>query len=253
MSGSLIELGMAATALALVLALCCVAFAIVGNLTGRPAFVHVARQSLLANLVLVTLAVATVVWSFVQNDFSVAYVAQNSNTRLPLIYRLTALWGAHEGSLLLWLWFLTLYSALAVLLHWESHPRSMPHVMTTLAGVQGIQLSATHFEFFEDLRHEQFALGGAVASNEPGRLNPRPQSSRVAGAHAGLFCSGSATASAPFLAGAIKLQMAPPGSLLGPAGPKFGHRAMSPTKGHAIPRGRGNARATAWAPAFGGR
>jgi len=136
MSGSLIEIGMAATALAFVLALICVAFAIAGSLARRPAFVNVARQALLANLALVTIAAATIVWSFVQNDFSVAYVAQNSNTRLPVIYRLTALWGAHEGSLLLWLWLLTLYSALVVILHWESHPRSMPHVMATLAAVQ---------------------------------------------------------------------------------------------------------------------
>lgn len=136
MSGSLIELGMASTSLALVLGLFCVAFSIAGYIGGRPAFVVVARRAVLANLVLVTLACATVIWAFVQNDFSVAYVAQNSNTRLPFVYRLTALWGAHEGSLLLWLWLLSLYSGLVVLLHWESHPKSMPLVMATLASVQ---------------------------------------------------------------------------------------------------------------------
>lgn len=127
---------MAATGLALILALSCMVFCIAGGVARRPAFILVGRQALVANFVLVTLACATVVWAFVQNDFSVAYVAQNSNTRMPLIYRLTALWGAHEGSLLLWLWFLSLYSALVALLHWESHPRSMPHVMATLAAVQ---------------------------------------------------------------------------------------------------------------------
>lgn len=136
MNGSLIEFGMAATSLALLLALCCAAFSIAGSAGKRPAFVLVARQALIANFVLVTLACATVVWAFVQNDFSVAYVAQNSNTRLPLVYRLTALWGAHEGSLLLWLWILTLYSALVAVLHWESHPKSMPYIMATLAAVQ---------------------------------------------------------------------------------------------------------------------
>jgi len=135
-SGSLIELGMAATGLALVMALCCIAFSVAGAVAARPAFVLVARQALVANLALVTIACATVVWAFVQYDFSVAYVAQNSNTRLPLIYRITALWGAHEGSLLLWLWLLTLYCALACVLHWESHPKSMPYVMATMAGVQ---------------------------------------------------------------------------------------------------------------------
>lgn len=136
MSGSLIELGMASAALALILALFCIGFSIAGHVYQRPAFIVVARRALLANLALVTLASGTLIWAFVQNDLSVAYVAQNSNSRLPLVYRLTAFWGAHEGSLLLWLWLLTLYSALVPLLHWESHPKSMPIVMATLAGVQ---------------------------------------------------------------------------------------------------------------------
>lgn len=136
MSGSLIELGMAATVLSLILAIVSIVASIAGAVYQRPVFSQVARQALLANFVLVTLGCFTVVWAFVQNDFSVAYVAQNSNTRLPLIYRLTALWGAHEGSLLLWLWFLTLYSALVVLIHWKTHPRSMPYVMATLGAVQ---------------------------------------------------------------------------------------------------------------------
>jgi len=136
MSGSVIELGMAASVLALALSLLAVLLALSGEWMRRPAYVLAARQVLLANLALVTLSCFTVVWSFVQNDFSVAYVAQNSNTHLPLIYRLTALWGAHEGSLLLWLWILTLYSALVVLLHWRTHPRSMPYVIATLGAIQ---------------------------------------------------------------------------------------------------------------------
>jgi cytochrome c-type biogenesis protein CcmF len=46
------------------------------------------------------------VTAFVTNDFSVRYVAENSNSALPLFYRVTALWGAHEGSLLLWIFLL---------------------------------------------------------------------------------------------------------------------------------------------------
>lgn len=41
-------------------------------------------------------------WAFYTNDFTVSYVASNSNSALPWYYRLTAVWGAHEGSLLLW-------------------------------------------------------------------------------------------------------------------------------------------------------
>jgi cytochrome c-type biogenesis protein CcmF len=57
--------------------------------------------------VLTTCALAALVWALVQNDFSVEYVASNSNSALPLLYRVSAVWGAHEGSLLLWAWILT--------------------------------------------------------------------------------------------------------------------------------------------------
>jgi len=136
MNGSLIEQGMAASALALQLAFFAVVLSIAGATLHRPAFILVARQALFANFILVSISCFTVIWAFVQNDFSVAYVAQNSNTHLPLIYRLTALWGAHEGSILLWLWMLTGYSAAVVLLHWKTHPLSMPYVMATFGGVQ---------------------------------------------------------------------------------------------------------------------
>ena len=136
MSGSLIELGMASAALALILSLMAVVLGVASGWAARPAFVHVARNAIYANFTLVTFCCFTVIWSFVQNDFSVAYVAQNSNARLPLIYRLTALWGAHEGSLLLWLWYLTVYAALVVTLHWTTHTRSMPYVIATFGSIQ---------------------------------------------------------------------------------------------------------------------
>ena len=112
MSGSLIEFGMGATSLALLLAVLAVILALASVRMSKPGFAQVARRALVANFALVTIGCTTIIWSFVQNDFSVAYVAQNSNTQLPLIYRLTALWGAHEGSLLLWMWVLSLHSAI---------------------------------------------------------------------------------------------------------------------------------------------
>lgn len=136
MSGSIIELGLASTVLALLLAMSCIIFCLTGGIRERSAFIVVGHRALIANFALVTLACATVIWSFIQNDFSVAYVARNSNTHLPLVYRITAFWGAHEGSLLLWLWLLTLYSAAVAVLHHQSHPRSMPYVMATMAAIQ---------------------------------------------------------------------------------------------------------------------
>ena len=59
---------------------------------------------------MVATAVACLIAAFVGDDFSVSYVAENSNTALPLFYRVTALWGAHEGSLLLWILLLALWT-----------------------------------------------------------------------------------------------------------------------------------------------
>ena len=61
-----------------------------------------ARPAARAQFVLVALAFGCLAWSFVTNDFSVQNVATNSNSQLPLHYRIAATWGSHEGSLLLW-------------------------------------------------------------------------------------------------------------------------------------------------------
>ena len=58
----------------------------------------------------VVLAFAILTYAFVTQDFSVAYVAQNSNSLLPWYYRFSAVWGAHEGSLLLWVLILNVWT-----------------------------------------------------------------------------------------------------------------------------------------------
>jgi cytochrome c-type biogenesis protein CcmF len=136
MDGTVIEFGLVATSLAFALALAAPVLAFFSLRLSAPALLVSAKHALIANFALVTLACFTIVWSFVELDFSVLYVAQNSNSKLPMIYRITALWGAHEGSLILWLWYLTLFSALAVVLHWRTHPLSMPYVVGVLASLQ---------------------------------------------------------------------------------------------------------------------
>ena len=71
--------------------------------------------------------------SFINNDFSVAYVANHSNTQLPIHYRISAVWGAHEGSLLLWVLILTGWMA-AVALFSKSLPKPL---ITRVLGVMG--------------------------------------------------------------------------------------------------------------------
>src|SRR5579863_9620731 len=62
-----------------------------------------ARPSALGQFICITMAYLLLTIAFVNNDFSIAYVAANSHPDLPLMYRLTAVWGAHEGSILLWI------------------------------------------------------------------------------------------------------------------------------------------------------
>jgi cytochrome c-type biogenesis protein CcmF len=67
-----------------------------------PEWTAVAVPAARAQFLLVMLAYLCLTWAFVAKDFSVAYVAQNANANLPLFYRISAVWGAHEGSILLW-------------------------------------------------------------------------------------------------------------------------------------------------------
>jgi cytochrome c-type biogenesis protein CcmF len=104
------ELGIFALILAFVLALSQAFFGLVGAWRDRPVWMAVARPAVTGQFVFVAMAFACLVYAFVTDDFSVAYVANNSNSQLPLFYRVAALWGAHEGSLLLWILILSIWS-----------------------------------------------------------------------------------------------------------------------------------------------
>ncbi len=105
------ELGQFALVLALCIALVQAVFPVWGTLNRTPAWVAMARPLAWGQLLFLALAVACLVQTFLTNDFSVAYVAHNSNTRMPDIYKVSAVWGAHEGSLLLWVFLLGIWGA----------------------------------------------------------------------------------------------------------------------------------------------
>ena len=73
-----------------------------GAVTRRWRWAAVAQPAAVGQFVFVVIAFVALTYAFVVKDFSVAYVAANSNSQLPLMYRISAVWGAHEGSLLLW-------------------------------------------------------------------------------------------------------------------------------------------------------
>ena len=92
--------------LALILALCtAVLLSVVplaGSATGEASWMRMARPAAFLQLGLIGLSYACLTWSFVAHDYSVAYVANTSNSGLPFMYLISGVWGGHEGSILLW-------------------------------------------------------------------------------------------------------------------------------------------------------
>jgi cytochrome c-type biogenesis protein CcmF len=96
------EIGHVALILALTMALAQSVLPLIGAQTGNAAWMSLARPSARGQFVFVAMAYACLTYAFVNNDFSVALAAMHSNSTLPLAYRYTAVWGNHEGSILLW-------------------------------------------------------------------------------------------------------------------------------------------------------
>ena len=118
------EFGQLCLIFALCLATAQAVFPLAGAQLGKPGWMAVALPAAAGHTVFVLGAFAALAWSFISNDFSVAYVAQNSNTSLPVGYRFAAVWGGHEGSLLLWVVLLALWTA-AVAAFSRALPREM--------------------------------------------------------------------------------------------------------------------------------
>ena len=96
---------------ALILALCVSiiqgVLPLIGAQQGRREWLILARPATQISFALLTISFGVLAWCFYVNDFSVLYVAEHSNSQLPTVYRLGAVWGGHEGSLLLWIFLLT--------------------------------------------------------------------------------------------------------------------------------------------------
>ena len=104
------ELGNFALVLALIIALAQGTLPLVGAQRRVASWMNLARPAAQGQAVFVAIAFGCLTYSFVQNDFSVLYVASNSNSALPLQYRVAGVWGGHEGSLLLWVLMLSLWT-----------------------------------------------------------------------------------------------------------------------------------------------
>ncbi|MBU1538952.1 MAG: heme lyase CcmF/NrfE family subunit [Alphaproteobacteria bacterium] len=152
----IVELGAFALILALALSALQTGMAVAGRLRRSPVLAGAAEGAALAGAGAVAVAFIALVWAFAVSDFSVANVAANSHTDKPMLYKISAAWGSHEGSLLLWCLVLTGFGAIL------SRARGLPFGLKTSAvATQG-------------LLGVMFLAFAAFTSNPFDRLNPAP-------------------------------------------------------------------------------
>ena len=152
----IVELGAFALILALALAVLQTGMAVAGRLRRSPVLAGAAEGAAVAGAVAVALSFAVLVWAFAVSDFSVSNVAANSHTDKPMLYKISAAWGSHEGSLVLWCLVLTGFGAIL------ARARGLPFGLKTSAvATQG-------------LLGVMFLAFAAFTSNPFDRLNPAP-------------------------------------------------------------------------------
>ena len=118
------ELGHFALILALCTAILLAVVPMVGSFTGHSGWMALAKPAAGAHAFLISLSYACLTWAFISNDFSVLYAANTSNSGLPLVYKISGVWGGHEGSILFWCFISALWTgAVAVF------SRSLPQVL----------------------------------------------------------------------------------------------------------------------------
>ena len=129
------EIGQFALILALAVGIVLAVLPQVGAARGISQLIAVAKPAAQVQFLFVLIAFACLGYSFINNDFSVLNVATNSNSRLPLHYRLAATWGSHEGSLLLWVFMLTLWMSAVTLFSKHLPEQVVARVLAVMATI----------------------------------------------------------------------------------------------------------------------
>ena len=130
----LIEIGHFALVLALIFSILLVVLPSIGIYQNKSSLAQLSKPLVWGQCFWITVAFFVLMSAFLTNDFSVKYVAENSNTQLPILYKASAVWGAHEGSLLLWVFVLSLWS-IAVSIFSKQIPSNLLNLILTVLGV----------------------------------------------------------------------------------------------------------------------
>ena len=134
------DVGHVALLVALAIALYGALVAVIGARHGRGGLIESGRRAVYAVAALATLAVLVLLGSFISHDFGVRYVAEQSSRDMPTRMVAAALYGGQAGSLLYWLWMVSLLAALAIARHTASHRALIPYVAATLLGIEAFFL-----------------------------------------------------------------------------------------------------------------
>ncbi|WP_226647642.1 heme lyase CcmF/NrfE family subunit [Microbulbifer variabilis] len=129
------ELGYFALIVGLLLSFALSILPMAGSYSARSLWMEAARPLALGIFAFVLIAFACLTIAFVQSDFTVNYVAQNSNSILPVYYKVTAVWGGHEGSILLWLLIQAGWAATVALFGRQLPPELLARVLSVLGMV----------------------------------------------------------------------------------------------------------------------
>jgi cytochrome c-type biogenesis protein CcmF len=138
-------LGHTSILLALLVAVWGIISPILGSRSNHQRYSAFTRTAILAQFVLVTLAASSLLYALVTTDFSIRYVAFNTTRATPAYYRVTGLWGALEGSLLLWEWILIIFSGLVAWIYRDRQPETMPWVLMVFSIVSAFFLGVIAF------------------------------------------------------------------------------------------------------------
>jgi cytochrome c-type biogenesis protein CcmF len=131
--------------LAFSLALIGIVIPIIGSRREDARYLAYTRLAILGQFVLVTLAASSLIYGLVTTDFSIKYVAFNTTRATPVYYRVTGLWGALEGSLLLWEWILIIFSGIVAWVYRDRHREMMPWVLMIFSIVSAFFLGVVAF------------------------------------------------------------------------------------------------------------
>jgi len=131
------EIGNIALTLALVLSILLAVYPLWGAHRQHDTLMATAKPLAIGLFVFTLIAYLCLTYAFVTDDFSVEYVAQHSNSQLPLVYKITAVWGGHEGSFLLWVLMLSIWTV-AVAIFSRGIPLTMVARVLSVLGMVGI-------------------------------------------------------------------------------------------------------------------